>query len=190
MPRPKHVLEGELPFLYAAYSACFRREAGSYGKDLKGLIRVHQFDKVELFKFTTPETSFLELESLTLQAEEILKKLKLPYRVIQLCTGDMGFVSAKTYDLEVWMPGLNAYKEISSCSNCTDFQARRANIKFKRKATGKTEFLHTLNGSGLAVGRTMAAIIENYQQENGDILIPEVLRSYMGGMEKISVGKA
>ncbi len=190
MHRDEIVPEGQLPFLYAAYSACFRREAGSYGKDLKGLIRVHQFDKVELFKFTTPETSFLELESLTLQAEEILKKLKLPYRVIQLCTGDMGFVSAKTYDLEVWMPGLNAYKEISSCSNCTDFQARRANIKFKRKATGKTEFLHTLNGSGLAVGRTMAAIIENYQQENGDILIPEVLRSYMGGMEKISVGKA
>ncbi len=190
MHRDEIINEDSLPYLYTSYSACFRREAGSYGKDLKGLIRVHQFDKVELFKFTTPETSFNELESLTLQAEEILKLLKLPYRVIELCTADMGFVAAKTYDLEVWMPGINAYKEISSCSNCTDFQARRANIKFKRKATGKPEFVHTLNGSGLAAGRTMAAIMENYQQENGDVIIPEVLRPYMGGTEKISVGKA
>ena len=189
MHRDEVVKEEELPFKYVSYSACFRREAGSYGKDLKGLIRVHQFDKVELFKFTNPESSFVELESMLLQAEEILKILKLPYRVIHLCTGDMGFASAKTYDIEVWMPGLNMYKEISSCSNCTDFQARRANIKFKRKATGKSEFVHTLNGSGLAVGRTMAALIENYQQENGDIVIPEALRSFMGGMEKISVGK-
>src|SRR3989339_8499 len=189
MHRDEVVKEEELPFKYVSYSACFRREAGSYGKDLKGLIRVHQFDKVELFKFTNPESSFVELESMLLQAEEILKILKLPYRVIHLCTGDMGFASAKTYDIEVWMPGLNLYKEISSCSNCTDFQARRANIKFKRKATGKSEFVHTLNGSGLAVGRTMAALIENYQQENGDIVIPEALRSFMGGMEKISVGK-
>jgi seryl-tRNA synthetase len=190
MHRDEVVKEEELPFKYVSYSACFRREAGSYGKDLKGLIRVHQFDKVELFQFTSPENSFTELESMLLEAEEILKRLKLPYRVIHLCTGDMGFASAKTYDLEVWMPGLNMYKEISSCSNCTDFQARRANIKFKRKATNKSEFVHTLNGSGLAVGRTMAAIIENYQQENGDIVIPEALRSYMGGMEKISVGKS
>jgi len=189
MHRDEVVKEDELPYKYVSYSACFRREAGSYGKDLKGLIRVHQFDKVELFKFTSPENSFTELESMLLQAEEILKILKLPYRVIQLCTGDMGFASAKTYDLEVWMPGLNMYKEISSCSNCTDFQARRANIKFKRKTTGKSEFVHTLNGSGLAVGRTMAALIENYQQENGDILIPEALKTYMGGMEKITVGK-
>ncbi|OGF48619.1 MAG: serine--tRNA ligase [Candidatus Firestonebacteria bacterium RIFOXYA2_FULL_40_8] len=189
MHRDEVVKEDDLPFKYVSYSACFRREAGSYGKDLKGLIRVHQFDKVELFKFTNPESSFSELESMLLQAEEILKKLRIPYRVIHLCTGDMGFASAKTYDIEVWMPGLNMYKEISSCSNCTDFQARRANIKFKRKATGKSEFVHTLNGSGLAVGRTMAAIIENYQQENGDIVIPEALRSFMGNVEKISVGK-
>ena len=189
MHRDEVVKEDELPFKYVSYSACFRREAGSYGKDLKGLIRVHQFDKVELFKFTNPESSFAELESMLLEAEEILKRLKIPYRVIHLCTGDMGFASAKTYDIEVWMPGLNMYKEISSCSNCTDFQARRANIKFKRKETGKSEFVHTLNGSGLAVGRTMAAIIENYQEENGDIVIPDALRSFMGGMEKISVGK-
>lgn len=190
MHRDEVLKEEKLPLKYASFSSCFRREAGSYGKDLKGLIRLHQFDKVELFKFANPESSFIELESILFQAEEILKKLNLPYRVIQLCTGDMGFASAKTYDIEVWMPGLNMYKEISSCSNCTDFQARRANIKFKRKATGKLEFVHTLNGSGLAVGRTMAALIENGQQENGDIVIPEALRPYMGGMEKISVVKA
>ena len=189
MHRDETCDESVLPYKYVSYSACFRREAGTYGKDMKGLIRVHQFDKVELFKFTTPETSFTELESLTLQAEEILKRLKIPYRVIHLCTGDMGFASAKTYDIEVWMPGLNCYKEISSCSNCTDFQARRAGIKFKRKGAKGSEFVHTLNGSGLAVGRTLAAVIENYQQESGEVILPEVLRSYMGGMERIVCDK-
>ncbi|MFH1824208.1 MAG: serine--tRNA ligase [Candidatus Firestonebacteria bacterium] len=179
--------EAKLPLYYVSYSACFRREAGSYGKDVRGLIRQHQFDKVEIFQFTHPEKSFNEIETMVLEAEEILKKLNLHYRVIMLCTGDLGFASAKTYDLEVWMPGLNAFKEISSCSNCTDFQARRANIKFKRK--GKLEFVHTLNGSGLAVGRTLAAILENYQMANGDVYIPEVLRPYLGGVEKISVEK-
>ncbi|MEI7904874.1 MAG: serine--tRNA ligase [Candidatus Firestonebacteria bacterium] len=181
--------ESDLPIKYASYSACFRREAGTYGKDVKGMIRVHQFDKVEIFKFTRPEDSFTELESLLLDAEDILIKLKLPYRVVALCTGDVGFCMAKTYDIEVWMAGQNCYKEISSCSNATDFQARRANIKFKRKGGKGSEFVHTLNGSGLAVGRTLAAVIENYQQENGDIIIPEVLRPYMGGLEKIVCGK-
>ena len=183
MHRDEVLEESKLPLYYVSYSACFRREAGSYGKEVRGLIRQHQFDKVELFKFTTPESSYSELESLVLSAEEILKKLNLHYRVVLLCTGDLGFASAKTYDIEVWMPGINAFKEISSCSNCLDFQSRRANIKFKRK--GKLEFVHTLNGSGLAVGRTLAAILENYQVENGDVCIPEVLRPYMGGVEKI-----
>ena len=183
MHRDEVLEESKLPLYYVSYSACFRREAGSYGKEVRGLIRQHQFDKVELFKFTTPESSYSELESLVLSAEEILKKLNLHYRVVLLCTGDLGFASAKTYDIEVWMPGINAFKEISSCSNCLDFQSRRANIKFKRK--GKLEFVHTLNGSGLAVGRTLAAILESYQVENGDVCIPEVLRPYMGGVEKI-----
>lgn len=179
--------EALLPLYYVSYSACFRREAGSYGKEVRGLIRQHQFDKVELFKFTTPESSSNELELLVLEAEEILKKLNLHYRVVLLCTGDLGFASAKTYDIEVWMPGLNTFKEISSCSNCTDFQARRANIKFKGKE--KSGFVHTLNGSGLAVGRTLAAILENYQTKNGDVYIPEVLRPYMSGLEKITHDK-
>jgi len=188
MHRDETIDEAALPFKYTGYSACFRREAGTYGKDMKGMIRVHQFDKVELFKFTAPETSFNELESMLLDAEEILKLLNLPYRVIQLCTADMGFASAKTYDIEVWMPGLNCYKEISSCSNCTDFQARRANIKFKRKGGKGAEFVHTLNGSALAVGRTLAAVMENYQTDTGDVVVPEVLRPYMNGMEKITRG--
>ena len=175
----------ELPKYYTAFTACFRAEAGSAGRDTRGLIRQHQFNKVELVKFAKPEESFAELETLTGQAESILQALELPHRVITLCTGDMGFGSAKTYDIEVWLPSYNAYKEISSCSNCTDFQARRANMRFKREDTGKVEFLHTLNGSGLAVGRCLAAIIENYQNEDGSITVPEVLRPYMRGITKI-----
>lgn len=175
----------QLPISYTAYSACFRSEAGSAGRDTRGIIRQHQFNKVELVKFTKPEDSHEELEKLTANAEKVLQLLGLPYRVIALCTGDIGFSSAKTYDIEVWLPSYDEYKEISSCSNFEDFQARRANIRFRREANGKTEFVHTLNGSGLAVGRTVAAIIENYQQEDGSILIPEVLRPYMGGVEKI-----
>ncbi len=167
------------------FSICFRSEAGSAGRDTRGLIRMHQFDKVEMVRFAKPEESYEQLELMTSHAENILKKLQLPYRVITLCTGDTGFCSAKTYDLEVWLPSYNAYKEISSCSNCTDFQARRANIRFRREETGKIEFVHTLNGSGLAVGRTVAAIIENYQNEDGSITIPEVLRPYMRNIEKI-----
>lgn len=177
--------EYELPKGLTAFSVCFRSEAGSAGRDTRGLIRLHQFDKVEMVRFSKPEDSYEQLELMTSHAENILKKLKLPYRVITLCTGDTGFSSAKTYDLEVWLPSYNAYKEISSCSNCTDFQARRANIKFRRKDTGKIEYVHTLNGSGLAVGRTVAAIIENYQNEDGSIEIPEVLRPYMRNMKKI-----
>jgi len=168
-----------LPLKYASFSPCFRREAGSYGKDVKGIIRQHQFNKVELVKFCAPENSFDELESLTKDAEKILQLLKLPYRVMELCTGDLGFGSAKTYDLEVWFPSENKYKEISSCSNFTDFQARRANIRFRRSSSSKPELVHTLNGSGLAVGRTLAAVLENYQQENGSVVIPEALRPYM-----------
>ncbi|MFA6489524.1 MAG: serine--tRNA ligase [Candidatus Micrarchaeia archaeon] len=168
--------ETHLPQKFCAYSACFRREAGSYQKDIKGILRQHQFDKVELVKFTTPEKSFEELESLTLDAESILKSLELPYRVIELCTGDMGFASAKTYDIEVWLPSQDKYREISSCSNCTDFQSRRANIRFRRN--NKLEFVHTLNGSGIAVGRTMIAIMENYQDETG-FIVPKALRDYM-----------
>ncbi len=170
----------QLPIKYTAYSSCFRAEAGSAGRDTRGIIRQHQFNKVELVKFVAPEDSYAELESLTANAEKVLQLLGLPYRVIDLCTGDIGFSSAKTYDIEVWLPSYDAYKEISSCSNFEDFQARRANIKFKRDAKAKPEFVHTLNGSGLAIGRTVAAIIENYQQADGTVEIPEVLRPYMG----------
>ena len=170
----------KLPIYHDAYSACFRAEAGAAGRDTRGLIRQHQFNKVEMVKFVTPETSYDELEKLTLDAEEILKLLGIPYRVVELCTGDLGFSSAKTYDIEVWMPSYNRYVEISSCSNFGDFQARRANIKFKRDSKSKAEFVHTLNGSGLAVGRSTACILETYQREDGSIEIPEVLRNYMG----------
>lgn len=168
--------EASLPMKYCAYTPCFRREAGSYQKDIKGILRQHQFDKVELVKFTAPEQSFSELESLTRDAESVLQKLNLPYRVVELCTADLGFASAKTYDIEVWLPSQDKYREISSCSNCTDFQARRANIRFRRQ--GKMEFAHTLNGSGIAVGRAMIAIMENFQDESG-FTIPKALRDYM-----------
>jgi seryl-tRNA synthetase len=181
------IIDGrKLPFHYTAYTPCFRSEAGSYGADVRGLIRQHQFDKVELVKFTTPEQSCDELESLTLNAEEILKRLDLPYRTMLLCTGDMGFASAKTYDIEVWLPSQDTYREISSCSNTEAFQARRANIRFRREGTGKAEFVHTLNGSGLAVGRTLIAILENYQQADGTVVVPEALRPYVGGVQKIT----
>ena len=175
-----------LPICYAAYTPCFRSEAGSYGKDTRGLIRQHQFNKVELVKLTRPETSYEELESLLNNAESILQKLGIPYQVIELCTGDLGFSAAKTYDIEVWMPAQKVYREISSCSNFEDFQARRANIRFKRKGQKGTQLVHTLNGSGLAVGRTVAAILENFQQIDGSVIIPELLRPYMGEMEKIA----
>ena len=180
------ILDGRtLPIRYTAYTPCFRSEAGSYGADVRGLIRQHQFDKVELMAFSLPEHSYEELERLTASAEEVLNRLQLPYRRMLLCTGDMGFASAKTYDLEVWLPGQNTYREISSCSNTEAFQARRANIKFRREGTGKAEFAHTLNGSGLAVGRTLIAIVENYQQADGTVVIPEALRAYMGGQTVI-----
>jgi len=178
--------ETDLPRRYAAYTPCFRSEAGSYGKDTRGLIRQHQFNKVELVKFTTPETSYDELETLLENAETVLKQLGLPFRVILLCTGDMGFSAAKTYDIEVWMPAQGKYREISSCSNFESFQARRAGIRFKRKGQKGTELVHTLNGSGLAVGRTVAALLENYQQADGSVLIPEALRPYMGATERIA----
>jgi seryl-tRNA synthetase len=182
----EEILERELlPLRYVAYTPCFRREAGSHGQDVRGLIRQHQFNKVELVKFTEPETSYDELEKLAKDAEEVLRRLKLPYRVVELCTGDLGFVSAKTYDLEVWLPGQAAYREISSCSNFEDFQARRAQIRYRKENKGKPIFVHTLNGSGLAVGRTVVAVLENYQQKDGSVVIPEVLRPYMGGLEKI-----
>ena len=180
-------LAGEdLPIYYVAYTPCFRSEAGSYGKDTRGLIRQHQFNKVEMVKFVRPEESYDELEKLTRNAEEILRRLELPYRVVSLCTGDLGFSAAKTYDLEVWLPGQDLYREISSCSNFTDFQARRAGIRFKRGDGKGTELVHTLNGSGLAVGRTLVAILENYLQGDGSVAIPEALKPYMGGMESIS----
>lgn len=180
------VLEAErLPVKHCAWTACFRSEAGSYGKDTRGIIRQHQFQKVELVKFALPETSYDELESLTRDAETILQRLDLPYRVVTLCTGDLGFSSAKTYDLEVWLPAARDYKEISSCSNFEAFQARRANLRFRRGGKGKTEFLHTLNGSGLAIGRTWLALIENYQQADGSVVIPKALRPYLDGLEKI-----
>jgi len=182
----EEMLEREdLPIKYAAYTPCFRREAGSYGQDVRGLIRQHQFNKVELVKLSEPETSYDELESMVRDAEEVLKRLVLPYRVIELCTGDLGFASARTYDLEVWLPGQGAYREISSCSNCEDFQARRAQIRYRKDKKGRPIFVHTLNGSGLAVGRTLLAILENYQQKDGSVVIPEVLRPYMGGLERI-----
>jgi seryl-tRNA synthetase len=176
----------DLPIRYVAYTPCFRREAGSYGQDVRGLIRQHQFNKVELVKLTEPESSYEELERMVQDAEEVLKRLKLPYRVVELCTGDMGFSAAKTYDLEVWLAGQGNYREISSCSNCEDFQARRAQIRYRKEKKGKPIFVHTLNGSGLAVGRTLVAILENYQQKDGTVVIPEVLRPYMGGLERIS----
>lgn len=178
--------EEKLPVLFTACTPCFRREAGSYGKDTRGLIRQHQFNKVELVKFAKPESSYDELEKLTANAEEVLKRLGLAYRVIVLCTGDMGFSAAKTYDIEVWLPAQNKYREISSCSNFEDFQARRGNIRYRPKGGKKTELVHTLNGSGLAVGRTVVAILENFQQPDGTVIIPEALRPYMGGAEKIT----
>jgi len=177
--------EADLPRYYTAFTPCFRSEAGSHGKDTRGLIRQHQFNKVELVKFTRPEDSYSELESLLDNAETILRELGIHYRVIVLCTGDIGFSSAKTYDIEVWLPGQGTYREISSCSNFEDFQARRANIRFRRKGRSRTDLVHTLNGSGLAVGRTLLAILENYQQEDGTVVIPEVLRPYMRQMQKI-----
>ena len=178
--------EDQLPICYAAYTPCFRSEAGSYGKDTRGLIRQHQFNKVELVKFSHPESSYNELESLLNNAESILKKLDLPYRVVELCTGDLGFSAAKTYDIEVWIPAQGVYREISSCSNFEDFQARRANIRYKPKGKKGTALVHTLNGSGLAVGRTVAAILENFQQADGSVTIPEKLQPYMAGIEKIT----
>ncbi|MFC1812929.1 serine--tRNA ligase [Thermodesulfobacteriota bacterium] len=178
--------EDELPILYTAYTPCFRSEAGSYGKDTRGLIRQHQFNKVELVKFTKPETSYDELEMLLNDAETILKRLELPYQVVSLCTGDLGFSASKTYDIEIWMPAQGVYREISSCSNFESFQARRGNIRFRRKGKKGTELVHTLNGSGLAVGRTVAAILENCQQVDGSVILPKALRSYMGGMESIT----
>jgi len=174
-----------LPLCYAAYTPCFRKEAGSYGKDTRGYIRQHQFNKVELVKFARPEESYRELDRLLADAEKVLQLLQLPYRVVELCTGDLGFSAAKTYDIEVWLPSQNTYREISSCSNFEDFQARRASIRFRENEKAKPEFVHTLNGSGLAVGRTVVAILENYQQADGSVVIPEALRPYMGGMEKI-----
>jgi seryl-tRNA synthetase len=180
------ILDGrQLPIRYTAYTPCFRSEAGSYGADVRGLIRQHQFDKVELVKFAAPDQSYDELESLTANAEEVLKRLGLAYRIVLLCTGDMGFAAAKTYDIEVWLPGQNAYREISSCSNTEAFQARRANIKFRPEGKGKAEFVHTLNGSGLAVGRTLIAILENFQQKDGTVVVPDALRPYMRGLEVI-----
>jgi len=183
----EEILEaGILPQKFVAYTPCFRREAGSYGKDIRGLIRQHQFNKVELMTFSLPEKSYQELEIMTADAEDILKRLNLHYRVVTLCTADLGFAGAKTYDLELWMPYQKRYLEISSCTNCEDFQARRANIRFRREPKSKPEFMHTLNGSGLALGRTVGAILESYQQEDGTVVIPEALRPYMDGLEKIT----
>ena len=180
------ILDGlQLPICYTAHTPCFRKEAGAHGRDTRGLIRQHQFNKVELVKFVRPEDSEAELETLLADAEGILKALKLPYRVVDLCTGDIGFSAARTFDIEVWLPAQKAYREISSCSNFRDFQSRRAGIRFRREVGSKPEFVHTLNGSGLAVGRTLVAVLENYQQEDGSVVIPEVLRPYMGGIEKI-----
>ncbi len=186
MHREEILKAEDLPIKYAAYSACFRSEAGSAGRDTRGLIRQHQFNKVELVKFVKPEDSYEELEKLTANAERVLQLLELPYQVLSMCSADLGFTAAKKYDIEVWLPSYNTYREISSCSNFEDFQARRAGIRFRRDAKGKPEFVHTLNGSGLAIGRTVAAILENYQQEDGSIEIPKVLRPYMGGKEYIS----
>jgi seryl-tRNA synthetase len=185
--REETLAEDILPLRYTAYTPCFRREAGSYGKDTRGLIRQHQFNKVELVILSAAENSYEELERLTSHAEEVLKRLQLHYRVIALCTGDLGFSSAKTYDIEVWLPSQRVFREISSCSNCETFQARRTGIRYKRR-DGKSDFVHTLNGSGLAVGRTFLAILENYQQADGSVVIPEALRPYMGGLERITKG--
>lgn len=185
------ILPGEdLPLYYTAYTPCFRKEAGSYGKDTRGLIRQHQFNKVELVKFTLPEASYDELEKLTRDAEEVLRRLEIPYRAVLLCTGDLGFSAAKTYDLEAWLPGQGVYREISSCSNFEDFQARRANIRYRPQGKKGTAFVHTLNGSGLAIGRTLVAILENFQQEDGSVIIPRLLRPYMGGVERIEKSQA
>ncbi|MFQ5823198.1 MAG: serine--tRNA ligase [bacterium] len=178
--RDEILKEQELPIYYTAYTPCFRREAGSYGRDTRGLVRIHQFDKVEMVKFVKPETSYEELETLLADAEEVLQKLNLPYRVIELCTADLSFAAAKCYDIEVWAPGVQKWLEVSSCSNFEDFQARRGNIRFRRESTGKTEFVHTLNGSGLALPRTVIAILENYQTDEGTVMVPEVLREYLG----------
>jgi seryl-tRNA synthetase len=183
--REETLNEGNLPLYYCAYTPCFRKEAGSYGKDTRGIIRQHQFNKVELVKFTTPETSYDELEKLLVDAEEVLRRLDIHYRVVSLCTGDLGFAATKTYDIEVWLPGQGTYKEISSCSNFEAFQARRASIRFRREGKKGTELVHTLNGSGLAVGRTVVAILENFQQEDGSVVIPKSLRPYMGGVDRI-----
>ncbi|MCK4620603.1 MAG: serine--tRNA ligase [Desulfuromonadales bacterium] len=183
--RDEILSEKDLPLCYAAYTPCFRKEAGSHGRDTRGLIRQHQFNKVELVKFTRPEDSDAELEALLQNAEKVLQLLKLPYRVVDLCTGDIGFSAARTFDIEVWLPGQDCYREISSCSNFRDFQARRASIRFRRDGAKKPELVHTINGSGLAVGRTLLAVLENYQQADGSVLIPEVLKPYMGGLEKI-----
>jgi seryl-tRNA synthetase len=177
--------EQDLPKLYTAYTPCFRSEAGSYGKDTRGLIRQHQFNKVELVKLTTPESSYDELETLLAHAETILQRLEIPYQVVALCTGDLGFSAAKTYDIEVWVAGQQKYREISSCSNFENFQARRANIRFRRKGKKGTELVHTLNGSGLAVGRTVVALLEYFQQEDGSVIIPQALRPFMDGIERI-----
>jgi seryl-tRNA synthetase len=184
--RDEILKKSDLPISYTAHTPCFRREAGSHGKDTRGLIRQHQFNKVELVKFVHPEESQAELEKLTGHAEKVLQLLELPYRVLALCSGDIGFSACKTYDLEVWLPGQNLYREISSCSSFGDFQARRAAIRFREEEKSKPEFVHTLNGSGLAVGRTLVAILENYQQADGSVIIPAVLRPYMGGMEQIT----
>ncbi len=178
--RDEILTDDQLPINYCAYTPCFRREAGSYGRDTRGLIRLHQFNKVEMYKFVHPARSFDELEALTRDAEDVLQQLQLPYRVLALCTGDMGFGASKTYDLEVWLPSADKYREISSCSNCIDFQGRRANIRFKESGQKGTQYVHTLNGSGLAVGRTMAAILENYQQADGSVRVPDILQKYMG----------
>jgi seryl-tRNA synthetase len=185
--REEILSEEQLPLYYVSYTPCFRSEAGSYGKDTRGLIRQHQFNKVELVKFTRPDESYDELEKLTRNAEEILRRLELPYRVVVLCTGDLGFSAAKTYDIEVWLPGQDLYREISSCSNFTNFQSRRAGIRFRRKGGSSTELVHTLNGSGLAVGRTLVAILENYQQEDGSVAIPKALKPYIGEVDFIRV---
>ena len=183
----EEILDGALlPLCYTAYTPCFRKEAGAAGRDTRGLIRQHQFNKVELVKFTRPEESGAELETLLGDAEAVLRQLELPYRVVDLCTGDIGFSAARTFDIEVWLPGQQTYREISSCSNFRDFQARRANIRFRREAGAKPEFVHTLNGSGLAVGRTLVAVLENYQQADGSVLVPAVLRPYLGGLERIT----
>jgi len=175
----------ELPIYYVAYTPCFRKEAGSYGQDVRGLIRQHQFNKVELVKLTEAQNSYEELEGLVRDAEEILRQLKIPYRIVELCTGELGFAAAKTYDLEVWLPGQGTYREISSCSNCEDFQARRASIRYRSDKKGRPAFVHTLNGSGLAVGRTFVAVLENYQQEDGSVVVPEILRPYLKGLKQI-----